>query len=740
MLNNWRNIHSEFANELQQRWEAEGFVYEETRSWINIGLKPTDYKLASYIRHELGYKPEEVLNFADLPTLRTIYQESLNEHLADLQIQPTIHGPEIIKDEHPVPEITPEKPTLQEELDLTEALMLSLGLEDGDGDDSPPSSSSEEEEEIDWKELEPYLSEKRLDLKKYFVFSLGKEVKVEPKVSVADEFGMFAPVYVPNLHLVEPLLSEHLTQLFQDGNEKKIISFTGRNVNQPSSEWRGDRLDQKIRNGEEVYVVFDKSKAKDNPSYIKGKADSINPYLGELEGCRIIVLAMEAKPQVRVFQSKKNALKFLKNNDPILSGKRNLYEWWKEEKKFADNQKENLERIGIDSKKDSLDGYKSEELIRMLKYEDIAKQNKDKLPFEEGEIKKMIFLSPPRFQDKDCAVIVSQGRTAFPLPAVGPLFPLPLLLVPIEDFGVFLLVYEEPWKNIGSYLYVKKVKSYSKIEEAEEEADRLVEKLMDRKNNSYPACAVFDKVGEVFDESIFNPVRDIEGVKGFVSPWNVVRTNPDGYFKPFDIVRVENPFYSHVGVYLGKDSKGKHKAAQVSKELNGLYITDWEELFGDNSCDLSRHHPFITYKKTRLIRKHIARAYASKWYNGTYALLFGTDNYEKGNCQHFANRAVLGLNISNEGTLFKKDKFLIEEINRTTRHFNNLNIIGNNRKFHHVIRKGIRGFANRADDQNRKVKLVKTGEGKYTARIIHNPPWSWKQPVELRPSDNCKIQ
>jgi len=45
-------------------------------------------------------------------------------------------------------------------------------------------------------------------------------------------------------------------------------------------------------------------------------------------------------------------------------------------------------------------------------------------------------------------------------------------------------------------------------------------------------------------------------------------------------VRIENFLgpdlihYSHAGVYLGKDKNGKHKAAQVSKELNGLHITD----------------------------------------------------------------------------------------------------------------------------------------------------------------------
>jgi len=96
--------------------------------------------------------------------------------------------------------------------------------------------------------------------------------------------------------------------------------------------------------------------------------------------------------------------------------------------------------------------------------------------------------------------------------------------------------------------------------------------------------------------------------------------------------------------------------------------------------------------------------------------------YTKGNCQHFANRAVLGLNITNEGTWFKKNRALKEEINRISRHFENLRIIGNDRHFYLLVRKGIKDFANRANDQTKKMKLVKVGEGKYTARIVHNYP------------------
>jgi len=108
------------------------------------------------------------------------------------------------------------------------------------------------------------------------------------------------------------------------------------------------------------------------------------------------------------------------------------------------------------------------------------------------------------------------------------------------------------------------------VEEAEKEADKLVKGLMD-KNNSYPACVVFDKAGDVF--KAFSFCSDVEGVRGLKSPLSA-KKNPEGYFKPLDIVRVENTGYSHVGIYLGKDRKGNHRVAQMTKANDDAEITD----------------------------------------------------------------------------------------------------------------------------------------------------------------------
>ena len=44
-MTNWKEIHSDFTEELQKDWEEKGFSYEECFEWINKGMRPTDSEL-----------------------------------------------------------------------------------------------------------------------------------------------------------------------------------------------------------------------------------------------------------------------------------------------------------------------------------------------------------------------------------------------------------------------------------------------------------------------------------------------------------------------------------------------------------------------------------------------------------------------------------------------------------------------------------------------------------------------
>jgi hypothetical protein len=692
MINNdWKNIHSKFTPQLQEQWEKNNFTYNQVQDWISIGLTPHDCPFAVYLRDVVSCEPEEALNFvANIEELRNQYQEYLQSQSEE-----------------------------SEEAQLARATDLSKGV--FNFNDNPLKGLTDEE-------AEQYLSTKRLNLKKYFVFNLGQEVKVNPKITISlgdeeeenqselqsNNQKKLPGIPVWNVRKTQPLLTEHLTQLFNDGSEKSAIAFMGKNTKQGSENWTKDKLDQKIANGEEVYIVFDKSRIKANSSYVKDKVSLTDIYGITHYWNEIVPLAVEAKPQVQVFQSKKNVLKFLRDGDT------NLFV-----KGLSEKERELLEQMGIDGSR-----YEAKELKRMLEYAGIAKQSKDKLPTGKGEIKKLIFFSPPHFQDKDCAVVVSQGKLIVPLPApMLPLspFPMPQIPVVLDKFDVLLLIYEAPWQKTGDLLYIVQVKPFSKLEDAENEADKLVERLGDE-NNPYPVCAVFEKVGDVF--KAFSISAEIKGVAGIYSN---VKKNPDGYFKFGDIawrkIKSTNFFAPHhVAIYLGNgyvvhiydESPDKKENQKLAKAR----IDTWEEFlkYNPKGGKIVRDHVFISYKQEELIKEHIVLALSSKEYgSGVYPrwALIGAGDYKKSNCQHFVNRCILGLNISNEGTIGKanEDEFLKNEILTTNQHFNSLSI-----------------RSNKELEQNQKQvdKLV--------AQIRHEPIWVWKKPVNLKPNPDCKLQ
>ncbi|RHZ37161.1 leucine-rich repeat domain-containing protein [endosymbiont GvMRE of Glomus versiforme] len=61
-MTNWENIHKDFGYSwlnLQKNWEEQNFTYQQTKSWIEVGLKPDEYKFASYLKQN-NYQPSTV--------------------------------------------------------------------------------------------------------------------------------------------------------------------------------------------------------------------------------------------------------------------------------------------------------------------------------------------------------------------------------------------------------------------------------------------------------------------------------------------------------------------------------------------------------------------------------------------------------------------------------------------------------------------------------------------------------
>lgn len=71
-INNWRDIHSEFTSELQEKWEENGFDYHQTKDWINVGLKLEEDDFARWLK-EQQKSPEHCLNYGNIEKLRKEY-------------------------------------------------------------------------------------------------------------------------------------------------------------------------------------------------------------------------------------------------------------------------------------------------------------------------------------------------------------------------------------------------------------------------------------------------------------------------------------------------------------------------------------------------------------------------------------------------------------------------------------------------------------------------------------------
>jgi len=595
-MNNWKLIHSDFTSQLQNQWERNNFTYNQTQDWINIGLTPDDCSFAVYLRDYLKCEPEEALNFANPEELRTQYQEYLQSQNEE-----------------------------NEENQLARAAALSLGIFNFDIN---PSKGLTDEE------AEQYLTTKRLNLKKYFAFSLGKEVQALPEekevkhlpnvVTLRDADDNILGV-AANVRRIQPLLAEHLTQLFNDGSEKKFIAFAGKNTNQPSLAWTGDKLDQKIRNGEEVYVVFDKRRIKANLSYVRGKC----LLAGFLPCDSIVALAAEASPQVRVFQSKKNALKFLRENE------------------F---------KCRAVSCKEGIVGEQDYCLYHQTCLAKLEEREKNIPNIQEIDTFEAWF-------NGNCGYVIDKDSTEYP-------------------FHIWLVIYEPKYKWVKEEIFPMKFWKSKSLVRAHNKAQEVKKKLEKGTLGfnpfavANPFCLIHwkadkyttfdDLTDEIYVRKINLPPKVMTSTieahhwgQGRWGPphgadyYETVYTfypneTPENFLKPLDVVWVKKNFggivdFYHVGVYLG-NNKFCHFSSYKSKkrEESKTIITGWEEFIQNwVNGEIFAYHPVLPFKHYELIAQQIDWAHANEYDKGWYCL-------PNNNCEHHANSFVFGIDYSKQ--------------------------------------------------------------------------------------------
>ncbi|KLL03030.1 MAG: hypothetical protein MRECE_32c015, partial [Mycoplasmataceae bacterium CE_OT135] len=78
-MENWKDIHPDFTEELQAEWESKGFDYETCKEWIDIGLRANEADYCAWLRDVKRVKAEWVLNSGNSAGLREEYQQIQRE-------------------------------------------------------------------------------------------------------------------------------------------------------------------------------------------------------------------------------------------------------------------------------------------------------------------------------------------------------------------------------------------------------------------------------------------------------------------------------------------------------------------------------------------------------------------------------------------------------------------------------------------------------------------------------------
>ncbi|RHZ35254.1 hypothetical protein [endosymbiont GvMRE of Glomus versiforme] len=155
------------------------------------------------------------------------------------------------------------------------------------------------------EQIEEYLLEKRLELKKYFAFNLQQEVKTLSEC----EINSF------NSRACSSLLIDHLSKIAKDRKatcKKKFITFLEKKF-EASEEWIGEKLDEKIRSGN-YWIIFEKN--KDNDYRYFGN-NNIKPNVNNIEFNSIFIVLSE--PDVKIGR-KAEILEIIKT-DPSLANR-----------------------------------------------------------------------------------------------------------------------------------------------------------------------------------------------------------------------------------------------------------------------------------------------------------------------------------------------------------------------------------------------------------------------------------
>lgn len=79
IMEDWKEIHSDFTEELKDEWINKGFSYEEVKDWIGVGLGVNEANFADWLRGIKKINTEWVLSHGNEQELREEYLNKIEK-------------------------------------------------------------------------------------------------------------------------------------------------------------------------------------------------------------------------------------------------------------------------------------------------------------------------------------------------------------------------------------------------------------------------------------------------------------------------------------------------------------------------------------------------------------------------------------------------------------------------------------------------------------------------------------
>lgn len=238
-----------------------------------------------------------------------------------------------------------------------------------------------------------------------------------------------------------------------------------------------------------------------------------------------------------------------------------------------------------------------------------------------------------------------------------------IIIVDGDNFYMLrFLIYEMPSSNMEEIFEIFPVCGSYNLSEIKDKISLLEQRLKGNHPILYKELDLKPELNILYDNDYSLP-RDFPSVwidwvvkRIEIDLFSVLNAwgNPDDYFKPLDIVKLfvgdsETNYFSknekmrHTCVYLGNK-----KVAHVLGG-NQVKIDVWRNFLtvilpsAAKPHKMIRYHPVVAFKRPEKVVEHVARCSQTP---AGYCDVKGSFSISNNNCEHFANRCVLGMNFS----------------------------------------------------------------------------------------------